>query len=139
MEEKLIRSIPLSNGLELHLLDGSKPLPGKRWLTRCIIRIDIPTDRFDPGMISGPSPTPEEVQAVLGDHVEFEVKRDRNFISDSDKPSVLTGMCDMFLEITLGYVSLPNFPAKCILGKYRQVSAARDMQARMGNMSSRQV
>jgi hypothetical protein len=42
MEEKLIKTMDLTNGMQLNFYDGSRQLAGDRWLISLIIRMEIP-------------------------------------------------------------------------------------------------
>ena len=42
MDEKLIKTVELKNGLKLDVLDGSRKIAGDRWQVVLKIRINIP-------------------------------------------------------------------------------------------------
>ncbi|MBT9438589.1 MAG: hypothetical protein GAS50_05285, partial [Desulfobacterales bacterium] len=66
MEEKLIKTIDLENGLELKLYDASRKLAGDRWLVSLIARMEIPTSDSLLKEDVSPSLNVDEVRKVLG-------------------------------------------------------------------------
>ncbi len=118
MEEVLINTIDLENGLELKLFDNSKRLAGDRWLVSLIARIEIPTN--DPLLKEdGSSPLNfNEAISVLGEKLLFEQKRERIYIDEKEKDEVMKGIQDSFLSTSLSYLSRSDFPKSYLLKKF---------------------
>ena len=128
MENKVISTLNLENGLTLIICDESRKLIGDRWLVRFSARIDIPTERSDSEKISDAGFMADDIRAGLGETVMFYQMRERNFIDEDKKEEVLKALCDSFLDSTLSYLAHPDFPTKFILMKYRKHISNRQWQ-----------
>ncbi len=120
MEEVLIKTIDLENGLELKLLDASRKLAGDRWLVALIARIEIPTNDLLLKEDGSPSLNVDEVRKVLGEKLLFEQKREKIFIDEKEKDEVMKGIQDLFLSSSLSYFSRSDFPQKYILKRFNE-------------------
>jgi hypothetical protein len=120
MEEKLIKTLDLKNGLQLKIFDASRNLVGDRWLVSLIAQMEIPVTK----VLQRSDPLPKEnlndINDVLGESVMFEQKREKNFVDISEIESVFKGMCDIFLGSSLDYLSREMFPKRYILKKYKE-------------------
>ena len=120
MEEKLIKTIDLENGLELKLYDASRKLAGDRWLVSLIARMEIPTsDSLLKEDVSS-SLNIDEVRKILGEKLLFEQKREKIFIDEKEKDEVLKEIQDFFLSSSLSYFSHSDFPQKYVLKKFNE-------------------
>ena len=118
MEELLINTIDLENGLKLKLFDRSRKLAGDRWLVSFIARIEIPIkDSLLKGDGSSLLNFDEAVKA-LGEKLLFEQKRDRIYIDEKEKDEVMKKIQDSFLSTSISYLSRSDFPEKYILKKF---------------------
>ena len=120
MEEVLINTIDLENGLQLKLLDASRKLAGDRWLVSLIARIEIPTSDSLLKEDVSPSLNVDEVRKVLGEKLLFEQKREKIFIDEKEKDEVMKGIQDLFLNSSLSYFSRSDFPQKYILKEFNK-------------------
>jgi len=119
MEQTLIKSIELSNGLKLDFYDISRKLAGDRWYVGLIARIDIPLidSLLTNQHLSHYSV--EEIRNTLGESVRFQQKRERHYIDEREKDDLLNDLMDSFIKRTLNYLSLPDFPGKYILKEFQ--------------------
>ena len=119
MEQTLIKSIELSNGLKLDFYDISRKLAGDRWYVGLIARIDIPLidSLLTNQHLSHYSA--EEIRNTLGESVRFQQKRERHYIDEREKDDLLNDLMDSFIKRTLNYLSLPDFPGKYILKEFQ--------------------
>ena len=118
MEEVLINTIDLENGLKLKLFDRSRKLAGDRWLVSFIARIEIPIkDSLLKGDGSSLLNFDEAVKA-LGEKLLFEQKRERVYIDEKEKDEVMKKIQDSFLSASISYLSRSDFPEKYILKKF---------------------
>ena len=120
MEEKLIKTIDLENGLELKLYDASRKLAGDRWLVSLIARIEMPINDLLLKKDVSPLLNVDEVRKVLGERLLFEQKREKIFIDDKEKDEVLKEIQDFFLSSSLSYFSHSDFPKKYVLKKFNE-------------------
>lgn len=119
MEQTLIKTMELSNGLKLDFYDISRKLAGDRWYVGMIARIDIPlTDSLLTNQqLSNYSV--EEIRNALGEAVCFQQKRERHYIDERKKDALLQGLIDSFIKSTLHYFSHPDFPDKYVLKEFQ--------------------
>jgi hypothetical protein len=119
MEQKLIKTIELRNGLKLDFYDISRKLAGDRWYVGVIARIDIP---LIDSLLTNQHLSHfsiEEIRTALGESVCFQQKRERHYIDEREKDDLLKGLMDSFIKRTLNYLSLPDFPGKYVLKEFQ--------------------
>jgi len=120
MEEKLIKTMDLTNGMQLNFYDGSRRLAGDRWLISLIIRMEIPVVEVSINDKGKSIETMNEIKEVLGEKVLFEQKRERIFVAEREKQAVFEELYDFFIDSVLGYLSNKAFPKRYVLKKYRE-------------------
>jgi hypothetical protein len=95
MEQTLIKTMELSNGLKLDFYDISRKA-GDRWYVGIIARIDIPlTDSLLTNQQHS-NYSVEEIRNALGESVRFQQKRERHYIDERKKDALLHGLMDSF-------------------------------------------
>ncbi len=119
MEDKLIKTVNLKNGLRLEVVDNSRRIAGDRWQVVMTVLIDIPVKML--ATVDGEQHdlNIEEVISLIGENVRFEQKKERNFIDENRKDDVFNGLIDSFLFNSIDYVSNPDFPKRYILRQYK--------------------
>jgi len=119
MEQTLIKTIELSNGLKLDFYDISRKLAGDRWYVGVIARIDIPLidSLLTNQRLSHYSV--EEIRNTLGESVHFQQKRERHYIDEREKDHLLNSLMDSFIKRTLNYFSHPDFPGIYVLKEFQ--------------------
>jgi hypothetical protein len=120
MEQKLMKTMDLGNGLKLEIYDISRKLAGDRWYVGMVVRIDIPLNdlRSTDQLFSDYSV--EQIRDALGETVRFQEKRERHYIDEREKDAMLLDMMDSFVKTTLSYLSHPDFPGKYVLKKFKE-------------------
>lgn len=120
--EYLVKSIKLENRHRLDIFDASKKIAGDRWQVTVIARMVISIDDvFSDDNLSNnriPAPPADEIKAVLGDAVTFEVKKQRNFIEDKEKSAVFEQLVETFIKNSVPYLAHPAFALKFVLKQY---------------------
>jgi hypothetical protein len=123
MNETLIQKLPLANGLTVGLFDASRKIAGDRWQVTLLARMEIPVDAV---YLNAPDlPNALEIKQVLGENVIFEVKKQRNFIGEPEKQQVFDNMKDTFINISLPYLSHPEFPKRHIARQFAEFKKRR--------------
>lgn len=119
MEQTLIKTIELSNGLKLEFYDVSRKLAGDRWYVGIIARIDIPPidSLLTNQRLSHYSF--EEIRNTLGESVRFQQKRERHYIDEREKDDLLNSLMGSFIKRTFNYFSHADFPDKCVLKEFQ--------------------
>jgi hypothetical protein len=120
MKEKLIKTMDLSNGMQLNFYDASRRLAGDRWLISLIIRMEIPVAEVSINDGGKSVESVDEIKNVLGEKVLFELKRERIFVGENEKQTVFEEVYDFFIDSVLGYLSNKAFPKRYVLKKYRE-------------------
>ena len=120
MEENLIKTMELKNGMTLNFYDASRPLSGDRWLISLIVRMEIPVVEALINDEGKSMDGVDEIKKVLGEKVLFEQKRDRIFVEESEKQTVFEEVYNFFIDSVLGYLSNKAFPKRYVLKKYRE-------------------
>lgn len=122
MEEKLVNTVILANNLKLNFYDESRKIAEGRYYVSLIIRIDI---AVKPEMFlvqETKNPTYDEIIAAIGkDMIVFEQKRERNFISASEREDIFQEMCDTIMNHSTIYYARDDFPKKFILSEYKKI------------------
>ncbi|HKI49533.1 MAG TPA: hypothetical protein VKA69_09400 [Desulfobacteria bacterium] len=120
MEQTLMKTMDLSNGLKLELYDISRILAGDRWYVGMMVRIDIPlADVWSTNQLLSDYSV-EEIRDAVGETVRFQEKRERHYIDEREKDAMLLEMMDFFVKTTLIYFSHPDFPGKYVLKKFKE-------------------
>ncbi len=119
MEDKLIKTVDLKNGLRLEVVDNSRRIAGDRWQVVMTVSVNIPVRML--AAVDGEQSdlNIEEVISLIGENVRFEQKKERNFIDENRKDAVFNGLIDSFLFNSIDYVSNPDFPKRYILRQYK--------------------
>jgi hypothetical protein len=80
MEEKLIKTIDLKNGLRLEIYDSSRSVGEDRWQVVLTARIEIPVNMLSRRADTQVAFNVDDITSSIGENVCFEQKRERNFI-----------------------------------------------------------
>ena len=102
------------------MFDCSRPIAGDRWQIVFEVQINVPLrpEYFSDTCLSDVAF--EEALSLLGDSTVYHYRKERNFIAEQEKKSVLENMETDYLETNLGYLSSPEFPAGLIHGNYQE-------------------
>ncbi len=121
MENTLLKTLHLSNGLTLHFYDRSKKIAGDRWQATVIARIDIPVEgrTVDETQLNA---SLADVKNLLGDRQVFEKMLQRNFIDAREKDAIVRGMVESLLTVAGRYFSNEKFAIKYISKCYREAA-----------------
>jgi len=118
MNETLIQTLPLNNGLTIWFFDASRKIAGDRWQVTLLVRMEIPVDAAY--LRAADLPDASEIRKALGETVIFDVKKQRNFIGEPEKQQVLDNMKETFINISLPYLSHPEFPGRHIARQFAE-------------------
>ena len=118
MNDRLIKTIVLGNGLILEIYDQSRKIAGGRWLVKMAVKIDIPIDRLHLGDNLNKQVSLNSLQESLGNYIRYEQKRERNFVGDQQKNAVFDDLVASFLASTREYLSHPHFAVRCAMREY---------------------
>jgi hypothetical protein len=123
MNETLIRSISLANGLTLELLDASRKVASDRYRIELIERIRIPVDA---GLFSETDTIDiEALCETLGPVVAFEKRTERNFIAEKERDAVFNALVDGAVNGKALYYAHPDFARKYLTKTYAETLRRR--------------
>jgi hypothetical protein len=120
MEEKLIKTIDLKNGLRLEIYDSSRSVGEDRWQVVLTARIKIPVNMLSRRADTQVAFNVDDITSSIGENVCFEQKRERNFIGAKEKDEALNNLIDSFFSSSIDYVSNPDFPKRYIIRQYKE-------------------
>ena len=112
MNENLVKTIMLKNGLTLKIYDQSQKIVGTRWLVKMAAKIDITIDRLHLGDGLNKQVNLNSLKESFDNFVRYEQTRERNFIAEKEKDTVFNELVTSFLTSTRGYLSHSNFAAR---------------------------
>ena len=118
MDEILIKKIDLNNGLTLEFIDVSRKVAGDRYQVTLKTRVAVPVEEK---WFPEDDPARLELAGIIkkvGSAVEFEQKKERNFVDEKEKLAVLKDMITVAEDFGVRYIGHPDFPRKLILKKY---------------------
>ena len=118
MEQTLIKTMELENGLKLDCYDISRKLAGDRWYVGMIAQIDIPLTDFSLRNQQLSNYSIETIRNALGESLRFQQKMERHFIDEKEKDALLQGLMDSFIKTSLRYISHPDFPGKYVIKEF---------------------
>jgi hypothetical protein len=130
MEERLIETKTLANGLELSIYDASRKIAGDRWYVVLLARVVVPVKERFLGQGAVPVSV-DEARSALGDTVVFEQRRERNFIDETEKQAVFDNLYQTFAAGTGVYIVHSDFPARFIKKRLAECLAKKVLHAKM--------
>jgi hypothetical protein len=117
MEERIIKTVTMENGLKLELLDESRPIAGDRWLVQLNLRIVIPLT----GELVRSLPDGEILHREYGLILEYTNEMKRHFVDGRDRERVLEGFVDIALKEKQPYLSHPDFAGRMAVSRLAEL------------------
>ncbi|WP_459924144.1 hypothetical protein [Desulfatiferula olefinivorans] len=100
----------------MEIYDLSRKVAADTWLVAAAFRITLDVNKIK---VNSPlTPTDKHIIDTLDDQLVYEVKHERNFISDQQKDTVFDDIRDSFLSTNLKYLSHPKFAVKYAVKTY---------------------
>ena len=119
-KDTLYKEIELENSQVLVIHDLSRKISADAWVVIMDARMEI---RINKGLFVL-EPVSEgklaDILDLLGDHIVYQYKVERNMIMDPDRETVFTNLVDTFLKNTGQYVCKPQFPEKLVIKEYNE-------------------
>ncbi|PXF55641.1 MAG: hypothetical protein C4B58_14770 [Deltaproteobacteria bacterium] len=120
---KIVEKIDLPNNLVLEFHDYSRQVAGDRWLVGLLVRIPIEISEDD--FASRPRELYKDFLKEQGPVINFELKKERNFIDEKEKDQVFNQMLNELEEYALSYMGHKSFAKGFIR---RQIQAFEERQ-----------
>jgi hypothetical protein len=109
MNEKLIETIVLKNGLILEIYDQSRKIAAE---------IDIPIESLNLDDTSFRQVSLSSLKESFDSFIRYEQKRERNFVGEQQKETILNELVTSFLSSNGEYLSHPNFAVRYALREH---------------------
>ncbi len=114
----------LGNGLLLTISEHSRVIAADRWYVKVVGVVSMvlgdgalaEIEEDDPAMLA-------RVRRRLGETVEYQLLKDRNFVDAAVKDEVVKELVAQLLETVGGYLEVETFPARLLASKYREARA----------------
>ena len=138
MEEKLIKTVELENGLALEVFDASRKIADKGefqagadpkasrtvegdiWMVSIVGKINVPVEKAYFKDSGSSVMTHEAVIEILGETVPYEKRVERHLVHESEKDQIFTQALDEFMNGLVRYMAHPEFPKKFIYKRYEE-------------------
>jgi hypothetical protein len=122
MEEHLLQTIELKNGLTLEIFDASIKITADRYKVVLVARIAIDVADTLATADLPDNIDSEDVGKRLTSPILFEQKKERFFVGEKEKQQVLDTFCSACLNHADAYFSRKDFPVKFLLKTYREAN-----------------
>ncbi len=112
----------LSNGLKLSIIDHSRAVAADRWYVKVVCSLVMPVrPEAYAGLDSGDSELDRLTRDRLGDCLEYQIIRERNFVDQAVKDELIGHLTDQLQELVGQYLEDEAFPARLVAAKYREI------------------
>jgi len=111
----------LGNGVVFTITEHSRVIAADRWYVKVVGGVTmVLTDRAFAGIVEEDPALLARVRRQLGDTVEHQLVRDRNFVDAAVKEAVVKELVAQLLETVGAYLYVEAFPARLLASKYRE-------------------
>ena len=118
MEETLIETITLPNGLILELWDTSRPMAGDRWRVSLLAKVEVPVVPEYFSTLDNGEQAYQELLSAYGFPLVFTQEKNRHFVDEKDSKNVFAELCQRFKDNLLSYLGNPRFASLYVMKKY---------------------
>lgn len=121
----IIEQRSLENNMTLTVYDHSKKMAGDRWLVKIVCEAELPVDEeFFSLVPESDLDLQAEVREAMAGSVKFSAIKERTFIAETERGSLVELMVTEVLTNMVTYLNKPGFPAKLFARKYEEIRAA---------------
>lgn len=118
---KILLEKKLANGLSFTVTEHSRVIAADRWYVKVVGVISLPlTDAAVAAIVDDEPLLQSRVRRYLGETVEHQLVKDRNFVDDAAKDEVVKELVAQLLETVSAYLEVEAFPARLLASKYRE-------------------
>lgn len=120
-EVEVLLEKKLGNGVTLTITEQSRVIAADRWYVKVIGVVSLVlTDAAYAEINEEDSAMLAIVRRRLGDTLEHQLIRDRNFVDAAVKDEVVKELVTQLLETVGAYLEVASFPARLLASKYRE-------------------
>lgn len=118
---KILLGKKLANGLSFTVTEHSRVIAADRWYVKVVGVISLPlTDAAVAAIVDDEPLLQSRVRRYLGETVEHQLVKDRNFVDGAAKDEVVKELVAQLLETVGAYLKVEAFPARLLASKYRE-------------------
>ncbi len=122
---EIIEQRSLANNMTLTVYDQSKKMAGDRWLIKIICEAELPVgEEFFSRMPETDLALQAEVREAMAGSVKFSATKERTFIAETERASLVELMVADILTNMVTYMNRPEFPEKLFARKYEEIRLA---------------
>jgi hypothetical protein len=123
----IIEQRVLENEMILTVYDQSKKMVGDRWLIRIVCEVTIPVDEdFFSRIPEADLDLQEEIRASMAGSVKFSVVKEKTFVAETERFSLVDLMTRQIRENMITYLNRPEFPKRLFIRRYGEFRTACD-------------
>ena len=112
----LVETAVLDNGLTMEVWDRSRPIAADTTKVELYVRVPVRIDRdFFPS-----DEAFDIVRRIWGEDLVFEYVRERTFVSNDERETIVAELLAAFRTHTLPYLGRPGFARGVALARYRE-------------------
>ena len=135
---KLITNRSLDNGMDLHYFDSSKRMAGDRWLVRLQCKSAFPVLNFYYNQYHHIEPELfDALKEKMGESVSFEITKERTFVPEQDKDTVLHELIEQADSTISSYLNTPQFSEKVFIQQVEKVMQQLETERAMRSLTNR--
>ena len=122
---EIIEQRSLENNMTLTVYDQSKKMAGDRWLIKIICEAELPVDEeFFSRISEADIALQAEVREVMAGSVKFSATKERTFVAETERASLVELMVADILTNMVTYMNRPEFPERLFARKYEEIRLA---------------
>lgn len=112
---KILEVKELANGVRLTLIDNSRTIAGDRWFLKLDLEafVAIP-EAYWTARQDKEAPLLSRIRELMGDKAKFSSSREKHFVDDKERPTLMEGLLTEVHTTILPYLSSPAFADKLI-------------------------
>jgi hypothetical protein len=120
-EVEVLAEKKMNNGVVFTITEQSRVIAADRWYVKVVGVISVPVTDAAFAEIGEEDPILKaRVRLVLGDGVEHQLVKDRNFVDAAAKDAVVSELVAQLMAAIGGYLEVEMFPARLLARKYRE-------------------
>jgi len=121
----IIEQRSLENNMTLTVYNQSKKMAGDRWLIKIICEAELPVgEEFFSRLSETDLALQAEVREAMAGSVKFSATKERTFIAETERASLVELMVADILTNMVTYMNRPEFPEKLFARKYEELRTA---------------
>jgi len=112
----------LANGLNCSIVDHSRPIASDRWYVKvvCDLVMSVRPEAYA-GLVTGDTELDRITMERIGDGLEHQFIRERNFVDQAVKDELVTQLTEQLREVVSRFLKDEAMPARLLAAKFREI------------------